>query len=105
MNRDSIYENIVPNEIKNSKKHKDTRTDLDDFLVCDEIVPEGHSNNCRQYNSQHIKPLCTYDLINWSFQVARRMEYLSSKKERLSEKKNEYNFNILPFFMRSYMVI
>lgn len=37
-------------------------------------------NNNDDYERMTIKPLGTHDLICWSYQVARGMEYLASKK-------------------------
>lgn len=43
------------------------------------IQPEWRSNYRGDYKG-HVKPISTSDLVAWSFQVARGMEYLASRK-------------------------
>ena len=42
--------------------------------------PGWRANMRGDYDNQTIRPICTKDLIGWSYQVARGMEYLASKK-------------------------
>lgn len=39
-------------------------------------------NNSDDCNEGHMKPICTNDLLSWAFQVARGMDYLSSRRVR-----------------------
>ncbi|KYM91172.1 Vascular endothelial growth factor receptor 1 [Atta colombica] len=41
--------------------------------------PGWRSNYCGDYKDQHLKPICTQDLLSWAFQVARGMEYLCQR--------------------------
>lgn len=43
------------------------------------IQPEWRSNYKGDYKG-NVKPISTSDLLAWSFQVARGMEYLASRK-------------------------
>jgi len=52
----------------------------DGYLVPDTAEPEWRSNYRGDYKNLIVKPSCTHDLICWSFQVARGMEYLASRK-------------------------
>jgi len=42
--------------------------------------PGWRSNYHGDYKDQNLKPICTQDLLSWTFQVARGMEYLSQRK-------------------------
>lgn len=44
------------------------------------VQPDWRSNYRGDYREQCVKPVCTQDLLCWSFQVARGMEYLASRK-------------------------
>ncbi|XP_018340861.1 PREDICTED: vascular endothelial growth factor receptor 1 isoform X1 [Trachymyrmex septentrionalis] len=41
--------------------------------------PGWRSNYCGDYKDQHLKPICTQDLLSYAFQVARGMEYLCQR--------------------------
>ncbi|XP_030755261.1 vascular endothelial growth factor receptor 1 isoform X3 [Sitophilus oryzae] len=43
------------------------------------IQPEWRTNYRGDYRG-NVKPVCTKDLLTWSFQIARGMEYLASRK-------------------------
>lgn len=43
------------------------------------IQPDWRSNYRGDYKG-HVKPISTNDLLAWSFQIARGMEYLASRK-------------------------
>lgn len=45
------------------------------------LEPEWRSNYRGDYRG-NVRPICTKDLLTWAFQVARGMEYLSSRKVR-----------------------
>ncbi|XP_025418891.1 vascular endothelial growth factor receptor 1 isoform X3 [Sipha flava] len=79
ISKNPYYEN-VPNNNCVPEKPDDSSTQIgsDGYLVADE--PEWRSNYRGDYNNLIIKPLCTHDLLCWSFQVARGMEYLASRK-------------------------
>ncbi|XP_022178523.1 vascular endothelial growth factor receptor 1 isoform X3 [Myzus persicae] len=72
----------VPNNTNLSEKCDDSSTQIgsDGYLVPDEVEPEWRSNYRGDYKNLIVKPSCTHDLICWSFQVARGMEYLASRK-------------------------
>ncbi|XP_060867787.1 vascular endothelial growth factor receptor 1 isoform X2 [Metopolophium dirhodum] len=72
----------VPNKTNLSEKCDDSSTQIgsDGYLVPDEVEPEWRSNYRGDYKNLIVKPSCTHDLICWSFQVARGMEYLASRK-------------------------
>ncbi|XP_066583322.1 platelet-derived growth factor receptor alpha-like [Prorops nasuta] len=42
--------------------------------------PGWRSNYSGDYNLKNLKPICSQDLLSWSFQVARGMDYLSARK-------------------------
>jgi len=79
--RNPYYVN-VPNKTNLSEKYDDSSTQIgsDGYLVPDEVEPEWRSNYRGDYKNLIVKPSCTHDLICWSFQVARGMEYLASRK-------------------------
>lgn len=55
--------------------------DHDEFMLSNKsrpTQPECRSNYRGDYKG--ARPICTYDLLCWSFQVARGMEYLASRK-------------------------
>lgn len=72
----------VPNKTNSSEKYEDSSTQLgsDGYLVPDEAEPEWRSNYRGDYKNLIIKPSTTHDLLCWTFQVARGMEYLASRK-------------------------
>ncbi|KAF0766886.1 vascular endothelial growth factor receptor 1 isoform X2 [Aphis craccivora] len=72
----------VPNNTILPEKCDDSSTQIgsDGYLVPDEVEPEWRSNYRGDYKNLIVKPSCTHDLICWSFQVARGMEYLASRK-------------------------
>lgn len=79
--RNPYYVN-VPTKTDSSKKIDDSGTTIgtDGYLVPDVAEPEWRSNYRGDYKNLIVKPSCTHDLICWSFQVARGMEYLASRK-------------------------
>jgi hypothetical protein len=79
--RNPYYVN-VPNNTIVPEKCEDSSTQIgsDGYLVPDEVEPEWRSNYRGDYKNLIVKPSCTNDLICWSFQVARGMEYLASRK-------------------------
>jgi len=56
----------------------DEQVGSDGYLVPD-INPEWCLNYRGDYKNLITKPISTHDLICWSFQVARGMEYLASR--------------------------
>lgn len=79
--RNPYYVN-VPIKTDSSKQINDSTTTIgtDGYLVPDVAEPEWRSNYRGDYKNLIVKPSCTHDLICWSFQVARGMEYLASRK-------------------------
>lgn len=79
--RNPYYVN-VPSDTNSTSKFNDSGTQIgsDGYLVPDEVGPEWRSNYQGDYKNLILKPSCTNDLICWSFQVARGMEYLASRK-------------------------
>lgn len=79
MIREPVYENFhSKNNSSPNCDNEGARTDSNDSLIANIVESEG--NNHENYKDRNNKPLCTYDLVCWSFQVARGMEYLASKK-------------------------
>ncbi|VVC44268.1 Protein kinase, ATP binding site,Tyrosine-protein kinase, active site,Immunoglobulin [Cinara cedri] len=81
ISKNPFYVNI-PNKIELCTKVDDSGTQIgsDGYLVPDEVEPEWRTNYRGDYKNLTVKPICTHDLICWSFQVARGMEYLASRK-------------------------
>jgi len=75
----------MPGKSNISKKSDDDCVAIgtDGYLVSDTAEPDWRVNYQGNYKS--VEPSCTHDLINWSFQVARGMEYLASRKVCLSK--------------------
>lgn len=97
--RISCNENVINNEYHFYENTKETKLDSDDYLVPDTVGPLWRSNYCGDYNNIVTKPLCTFDLICWSYQVSKGMEYLASKKVRFwnENKVDLNNFNEIIF--------
>jgi hypothetical protein len=53
------------------------------MLSNNSIQPEWRSNYRSDYKGT-TRPVCTRDLLCWAFQVARGMDYLASRKVRMS---------------------
>ncbi|XP_050420983.1 vascular endothelial growth factor receptor 1 isoform X2 [Adelges cooleyi] len=72
----------VPQKNNSIQKYEDSGTQIgsDGYLVPDEVEPEWRSNYRGDYKNLNVKPTCTHDLICWSFQISRGMEYLASRK-------------------------
>lgn len=85
-NRDQDHENVF-DKITSFKKCEINGSLMSDI---DCFVPERHSNNHGDHVNRMVrKPLCTYDLVSWSYQVTRGMDYLASKKVRFSKMKSD----------------
>lgn len=76
------YENVINNENHLYENTNETKLDAEDYLVPKNVGPMWRSNYCGDYKHVVTKPLCTSDLICWSYQVSKGMEYLASKKVR-----------------------
>lgn len=66
--------------ITNLNGHSNHVSQIGSDSCLDQHEPEwcpGYQGNNKNLST---KPIYTYDLINWSFQVTRGMDYLSSKK-------------------------
>lgn len=75
------YENCPNiNNTAGQCEKKNTSVDAEGYLLPDEMEPIWRNNYCGDYNSENVQPLNTNDLLCWSFQVARGMQYLASKK-------------------------
>ncbi|XP_050544021.1 vascular endothelial growth factor receptor 1 isoform X2 [Daktulosphaira vitifoliae] len=72
----------VPSKNNSHGKVDDSSTQIgsDGYLVPDEVEPEWRSNYRGDYKNLNVKPICTHDLICWSFQISRGMDYLASRK-------------------------
>lgn len=89
VNRNRIYEN-VPNDITESEKCENTNTgtQFDSTEVNEVLNSNEHTNYHGDSKNLNIQPLRTYDLVNWSFQISRGMEYISNKNVCLFDNKN-----------------
>jgi len=57
----------------------------DDYVLSNNsIQPEWRSNYRGDYKGT-TNPVCTHDLLCWAFQVARGMDYLASRKVRMTD--------------------
>jgi serine/threonine protein kinase len=57
----------------------------DEYILSNNsIQPEWRSNYRGDYKGT-TNPVCTHDLLCWAFQVARGMDYLASRKVRLTD--------------------
>lgn len=77
-----FYENVIYNENNLYENTNETKLDAEDYLVPDNVGPLWRSNYCGDYKHVDTEPLCTFDLISWSYQISKGMEYLASKKVR-----------------------
>lgn len=55
-------------------------TGSDGYLVSKDVEPDWRSNYRGDYRNATVRPIKTSDLLCWSFQIARGMEYLASRK-------------------------
>ncbi|XP_065214730.1 vascular endothelial growth factor receptor 1-like [Planococcus citri] len=79
------YENIPsigePGTKNRSKLVEDTPIGSDGYLINNDLYdPESRSIYMSDYDADDIKVIKTIDLICWSYQVARGMEYLATRK-------------------------
>jgi hypothetical protein len=75
-----------------------TEGEQDEFMLSNNsIQPEWRSNYKGDYKGT-TRPVCTRDLLCWSFQVARGMDYLASRKVRIFsyhiEMFQEHKYNV-----------
>lgn len=77
-----MYNEIGPNNssITGEGEKKSTSVDPEGYLLPDELEPIWRNNYRGDYNSGNTQPLSTHDLLCWSLQIARGMEYLANKK-------------------------
>lgn len=52
----------------------------DGYLISKDVEPDWRSNYRGDYRNATVRPIKTSDLLCWSFQIARGMEYLASRK-------------------------
>lgn len=82
-NKQKRKENIYMTELKTGNDSEDNQFQKDESNGDQQQQPEwsiNYKTNNENLNSEHISPLSTRELIYWSFQIARGMDYLSSKK-------------------------
>lgn len=79
LNRNPSYD---PNNFNVINRNGSTPADSEETEFADEDRPAWCTNYRGDYENVNISALCTHDLICWSYQVARGMEYLSGKKVR-----------------------
>ena len=75
-------ENIYLSELKTEKKIEDNQIQQNDPAE-DQQQPEwsiNYKTNEAYLNNEQSVSLSTRELVYWSFQIARAMDYLSSKK-------------------------
>lgn len=59
---------------------EETPIGSDGYLLNKDNEPDWRSNYRGDYRNTFVKPISTTDLICWSFQIARGMDYLASRK-------------------------
>ncbi|XP_065201888.1 vascular endothelial growth factor receptor 1-like isoform X2 [Planococcus citri] len=79
-NRNYTVMNGRLNSTRSDSSVEETPIGSDGYLISKDNEPDWRSNYRGDYHNTTVKPIKTADLICWSFQIARGMDYLASRK-------------------------